>query len=86
MKEDNGFNNYYIALILLAAVLVAMMFLSNTGGPVVSVGDIVTMEYTGEFLDGEVFDTSDSEIAIGAGLYEPGRSYEPLRFTVGSGQ
>ncbi|MDF1557634.1 MAG: FKBP-type peptidyl-prolyl cis-trans isomerase [ANME-2 cluster archaeon] len=86
MKEDNGFNNYYIALILLAAVLVVMMFLSNNaGGPVVEVGDIVSIEYTGKFLDGEVFDTSDPEIAIGAGLYEPGRPYRPLVFTVGSG-
>jgi len=86
MKEDNGFNNYYIALILLAAVLVVMMFASNNaGGKVVGVGDNVTMDYTGKLLDGEVFDTSDSEIAIGAGLYEPGRPYEPLVFTVGSG-
>lgn len=87
MKEDNGFNNYYIALILLAAVLVGMMFMSNNaGGPVVEVGDTVTMDYTGKLLDGEIFDTSDSEIAIGAGLYEPGRPYEPLPFIVGSGR
>ncbi|KAF5410679.1 MAG: FKBP-type peptidyl-prolyl cis-trans isomerase [Candidatus Methanocomedens sp.] len=87
MKEDNGFNNYYIALILLAAVLVGMMFLSNNAdGPVVEVGDTVMMDYTGKLLDGEVFDTSDSEIAIGAGLYEPGRPYEPLVFIVGSGR
>jgi FKBP-type peptidyl-prolyl cis-trans isomerase 2 len=87
MKEDNGFNKYYIALILLAAVLVVMMFLSNNaGGPVVEVGDTVMMDYTGKFLDGEVFDTSYSEIAIDAGLYEPDRPYEPLVFTVGSGQ
>ena len=87
MKEDNGFNNYYIALILLAAVLVGMMFMSNNaGGPVVEVGDTVTMDYTGKLLDGEIFDTSDSEIAIGAGLYEPGRPYEPLEFIIGSGR
>lgn len=86
MKEDNGFNNYYIALILLAAVLVVMMYLSyNTGESVVKVGDTVTMNYTGKFLDGEVFDTSDPEIANISGIYEPGRSYRPLEFTVGSG-
>ncbi|MCK4937763.1 MAG: FKBP-type peptidyl-prolyl cis-trans isomerase [Methanosarcinales archaeon] len=87
MKEDNGFNNYYIALILLAAVLVVMMFVSNNaGGPVVEVGDTVMMDYTGKLLDGDVFDTSDPEIAIGAGLYEPERSYNPLVFTVGGGR
>ncbi len=46
-------------------------------------GDTVHVNYTGKFLTGQVFDTSIQSVAQSAGLNEPGRTFEPLKFPVG---
>ncbi|MDG6244043.1 MAG: peptidylprolyl isomerase [Methanolobus sp.] len=52
----------------------------------VQVGDHVSVNYIGSLDDGTVFDTSLEEIAINEGTYDSRRKYEPLPFTVGTGQ
>jgi FKBP-type peptidyl-prolyl cis-trans isomerase FkpA len=46
-------------------------------------GDTVQVNYVGKFLTGQVFDTSIQSVAQTAGMNEPGRTFEPLRFAVG---
>ena len=60
-----------IAIVLIAAVAVVYMVVSNAG-PVVTNGDTIKVYYTGTFTNGTVFDSN------------VGKS--PLQFTVGSGQ
>ena len=49
-------------------------------------GDTVFVNYTGRLLSGQVFDTSIQSVATQAGLQEPGRTFEPLKFVVGESQ
>ncbi|MEQ6119883.1 hypothetical protein [Reichenbachiella sp. MALMAid0571] len=42
--------------------------------------DIVSVEYTGMFLNNKVFDTTIEDVAIDAGIDVAGRIYTPLRF------
>jgi FKBP-type peptidyl-prolyl cis-trans isomerase len=46
-------------------------------------GDTLQVNYTGYTLDGKVFDTSVEANAKAAGLQQPGRNYEPIKFPVG---
>ncbi|WP_342646821.1 FKBP-type peptidyl-prolyl cis-trans isomerase [Mucilaginibacter sp. CSA2-8R] len=48
--------------------------------------DTVMVNYVGHTLDGKVFDSSIAEVAQSAGLQQPGRNYEPIKFVVGGGQ
>lgn len=52
-------------------------------GPKVQAGSQVAINYTGRLLDGTIFDTSVESDAIQGGLQQPGRTYEPLTYTVG---
>jgi FKBP-type peptidyl-prolyl cis-trans isomerase 2 len=54
-------------------------------GQVAEEDDIVTIEYTGTYENGTVFDTSDKDKAQAAGVYTPLRTYEPMSFTLGQG-
>jgi len=47
------------------------------------VGDTVFVNYTGKLLSGQVFDSSIAAVAQQAGLQQPGRTYEPIKFAVG---
>lgn len=58
----------------------------NESGVVVKAGDSISVDYTGKLDDGTVFDTSIKETAIEAGKFYEQKNYEPLPFTVGTGQ
>ena len=47
-------------------------------------GDTVLVNYAGRGLDDKVFDSSIEAIAKGAGLQQPGRTYEPLQVVLGT--
>ncbi|QJD96791.1 peptidylprolyl isomerase [Mucilaginibacter robiniae] len=53
-------------------------------GPKPLAGDTLLVNYTGRTLDGKVFDSSVETIAKASGLDQPGRPYEPFKFTVGN--
>lgn len=48
-------------------------------------GDTLLVNYTGRTVDDVVFDSSIESVAKEAGLNQPGRTYEPIQFTVGAG-
>ncbi|MBE0522823.1 MAG: FKBP-type peptidyl-prolyl cis-trans isomerase [Methanosarcinales archaeon] len=87
MERDDNSTKYIIAFIILAAMVVAMIYLGNTGNSgKVEVGDTVFVNYVGKELNGEIFDTSLEDVAIGAGIQQPDRPYQPLQFLVGAGR
>ncbi len=50
-------------------------------------GDLVRVDYIGTLEDGSIFDTSIEEVAKeNVDIYNPQRTYQPLEFTVGTGQ
>jgi FKBP-type peptidyl-prolyl cis-trans isomerase FkpA len=49
-------------------------------------GDSVWVNYTGKLLNGKVFDSSVESVAKVSGLSQPGRTYEPIALSVGTGQ
>lgn len=48
-------------------------------------GDIVSVNYIGKTLEGQVFDTNILEESKKHNLYDAKRSYEPMKFTIGQG-
>lgn len=49
-------------------------------------GDTVFVNYVGHTLQGKVFDSSVEAVAKMSGLQQPGRTYEPIKITLGQGQ
>lgn len=56
----------------------------------VRTGEIAVIHFTGRIADGEdageVFDTTDVDVALEAGIYHDNRHYKPLEFRVGEGK
>ncbi|MGA9141793.1 MAG: peptidylprolyl isomerase [Methanocella sp.] len=73
-----------IAAILLVSAVVLMAGCTGQSNTVVKAGDNVTVDYTGWFDDGTIFDTSNASVAYQAGLYDPEMTYAPLSFVVGN--
>lgn len=61
------------------------VILEDGNGPKPEVGDQVHVNYTGNVLEGEYFDTSDEDKANEFGLHDPRRDYKPLPFVLGTG-
>lgn len=53
-------------------------------GAKVANGKQVSVNYTGRLLDGTLFDTSREADAKAANKVQPGRTYEPMTYTVGA--
>ncbi|HUW68387.1 MAG TPA: FKBP-type peptidyl-prolyl cis-trans isomerase [Candidatus Nanoarchaeia archaeon] len=88
MEKDDNSTKYIIAFIILAAMVVAMIYLSNTSNNsgIVEAGDEVYVNYVGKYLSGEIFDTSFEDVAIEADIYQQDRPYQPLKLLVGAGR
>lgn len=57
-----------------------------TLGRKVVANDTLLVNYAGRTTEDKVFDTSVEAIAKAAGLNQPGRTYEPIKFVVGQSQ
>jgi len=49
----------------------------------VEAGRVAVVHYVGRLSDGSVFDTTDVDVAMDAGIYHDDRDYRPLEFRVG---
>lgn len=54
----------------------------GSGAPA-QAGKLVSVNYTGKFMDGKVFDTSYEEVAKANNQYNEKRPYQPIEFPVG---
>ena len=91
VKAAEGANiaNYIKANnILVKSTPSGLRYVVKTAGvkPRPQTGDTVYVNYTGRTLDGKVFDTSIEADAKAAGLQQPGRTYEPISFAIGTGR
>ncbi|HEY3422506.1 MAG TPA: peptidylprolyl isomerase [Methanocellaceae archaeon] len=76
---------YFIPVVLL--VLAVALVAGCTGSEnTVKNGDNVTIDYTGTYDNGTIFDTSNATIAQAAGIYEPDFTYGPISFISGDGE
>lgn len=75
-----------LLLVLVSAVSVIGFITLDRRVEVVEEGDYILVDYSGRLEDGTVFDTSIEAVAIEAEIYNPGREYKPLGFTVGAGE
>jgi len=71
-KKGFKFRPLYIIPIVIVLAVIYMAISTTSNGQVVALGDNISVEYTGTFTNGNVFDSS------------VGRA--PLNFTVGSGE
>lgn len=55
-------------------------------GPLPNAGDTVVVNYTGRFLSGKVFDTSNKDEAEKAKIFNPQNPYQPIHFPIGQSQ
>ncbi|MCW6160251.1 MAG: peptidylprolyl isomerase [Candidatus Micrarchaeales archaeon] len=76
-RKEGGFKPAYaVAIAITAIAIIGLVYMTtNSGaasGPVVAVGDNISVYYTGTYTNGTVFDSNAGKT--------------PLNFTVGSGQ
>lgn len=62
-----------------------IMMVAGEGDHPVS-SDRVSVNYTGKWLNGKVFDTSFQSVANANDILDPNRNYGPFTFTLGQGQ
>jgi peptidylprolyl isomerase len=70
-------------------LILSIALIAGCAGPTektVKSGDSVSVDYTGWFDNGTIFDTSSQAVAQQAGIYNENMTYGPLNFTVGSGE
>ncbi|HEY3422449.1 MAG TPA: peptidylprolyl isomerase [Methanocellaceae archaeon] len=58
---------------------------AGTTEKIVKSGDNVSVDYTGWFDNGTIFDTSNVTVAQHAGIFVEGKAYTPISFIVGAG-
>lgn len=76
-----------ICLLLILSIIAFSSGCADNGqSEIVEKGDNISVNYTGKYDNGTVFDTSSVTVAKEAGLYDASRNYEPLSFVVGAGQ
>lgn len=65
-----------------------LYYLETTKGTGVQAekGKKVSVMYVGKLVDGTIFDTNIPEIAKKSNMYNEGRKYEPLEFTIGNAE
>lgn len=70
--------------VLLIVIILSSLVLGCTtpAEKTVQSGDWVSVDYTGRYTNGTVFDTSNATIANASGIVNPGRIYEPIVFQV----
>jgi FKBP-type peptidyl-prolyl cis-trans isomerase FkpA len=56
----------------------------SASGLAITRGDTISTDYTGRFLNDAIFDTSIDSVARANSLFDPRRSYVPLRFRTSS--
>ncbi len=61
------------------------VIIEEGSGPTPEIGDMVKVNYTGNILEGEYFDTSVEEKAQELGMHNPQRPYQPFEFILGTG-
>lgn len=86
-EEDAKFKAYITAQNLKPVVTPSglnYVIATEGAGNKAAIGDTVEVNYTGKFLTGKVFDTSVSEAAKKANIYNEMRTYTPLKVTVGT--
>jgi len=75
-----------ISAILLVLSIALIAGCAGATEKTVKSGDNVSVDYTGWFDNGTIFETSSPTIALQAGIYDENVTYGPLNFTVGSGE
>ena len=75
-----------IMAILFVAAISLIAGCTSPAAKVVKTGDNVTVDYTGSYDNGTIFDTSNASVAQQANISVVGKYYGPISFIVGSGQ
>lgn len=88
-NEKEKFNNYLSAKGLKPVVTASGLnyVISQKGtGPVAAPGDSVEVNYTARFLSGKVIETSLATVAKTANVYNPYKTYGPVKYAVAAGK
>ena len=73
-------NNFSNSQVVTEESGIRYLLVREGNGEVPDLNDIVSVNYTGRFLDDGVFDTTVEQTAIDSGIDVDGRVYNPIRF------